>query len=122
MEDASPDELIVDCEDSSSSDTNDAILAYFARMSNHYLCLASAFSGSFGPSRHSMKYPIIADIGVRCHMFQEKEFFSSITPSSGSVLLGDRKTRLQIECFGMVQCYIDNIFLLLYQIFAVFQP
>ncbi len=57
MEDASPDELIVDCEDSSSNDTNDAILAYFARMSNHYLCLASAFSGSFGPSRHSMKYP-----------------------------------------------------------------
>ena len=89
MEDASPDELIVDCEDSSSNDTNDTILAYFSRISNHYLHLASASSGSFGPSRHSLKYPIIADSGVSCYMFKEKEFFSSITPSSGSVLLGD---------------------------------
>lgn len=74
FEDASPNELIVDCDDSSSNDTNDAILAYFARMSNHYLRLASASSGSFGPSRHSMKYPIITDSGASCHMFKEKEF------------------------------------------------
>jgi hypothetical protein len=108
FEDASPDELIVDFDDSSSNDTNDAILAYFARMSNHYLRLASASSGSFGPSRHSMKYPIIADSGASCHMFKEKEFFSYITPSSGSILLGDVKTTLQIEGLGTVQCYIDN--------------
>jgi len=41
-------------------------------------------------------------------MFKEQEFFSSLTPSNGSVLLGDGKTRLQIEGVGTVQCWIDN--------------
>jgi hypothetical protein len=108
FEDVSSEELIVDYEDSSLNDTNDAILAYFARMSNHYLRLANTSSLPNGSSRHLMKFPIIADSGASCHMFKEKEFFRSLTPSNGSVLLGDGKTRLQIEGVGTVQCMIDN--------------
>jgi hypothetical protein len=68
FEDASSEELIAEYEDNSSNDTNDDILAYFARMSNHYLRLTNILSPSSGTSRHLMKYPIIADSGASCHI------------------------------------------------------
>jgi len=49
-----------------------------------------------------MKYPIIADSGANYHMFKEREFFSNITPTSGTVLLGDGKTRILIEGVAML--------------------
>jgi len=107
IDDVPEDELLdEECEDN-SNDTNEAVLAYFARMSNHYLRLANV-SSSTGPSRHPMQYPIIADSGASHHMFKEKEFFTFLQPTSGSVLLGDGKTRLSIQGIGTVQCYIDK--------------
>jgi len=47
-------------------------VAYFSRMSNHYLRLAKA---SPHLPIHPMKYPIIADSGANYHMFKEKDFF-----------------------------------------------
>jgi hypothetical protein len=43
-----------------------------------------------------MAYPIIADSGANYHMFKEIEFFDSLTPTTGNVILGDGKTSLSI--------------------------
>jgi hypothetical protein len=50
-----------------SNDTNEVDLLYFARMTNHYLCLVKASKGT--NIRHSVKYPVIADSGANFHMF-----------------------------------------------------
>jgi len=69
-----------------SNDTNDAELFYFVRVRNHYLRLMRSSSPIH--SRHEMQYPIIADSGANFHMFREREFFESLNPSSGRVILG----------------------------------
>jgi hypothetical protein len=103
-----PDESFVDLFDSPSNDGNDDVLAYFARMSHHYLHLAKASLSTDGSGRHPMQYPIIADSGANYHMFKEKEFFGDIRPTKGSVLLGDGKTSINIKGVGTLQCMIDG--------------
>jgi hypothetical protein len=83
-------------------------------MTYHYLRLAkattiSAVSGE-NSSRHPMKYPVIADSGANYHMFKEREFFATLTPTQGTVLLGDGKSRIDIKGVGTDHCYIDNHF------------
>jgi hypothetical protein len=53
-----------------------------------------------------MQYPIIADSGANFHMFREREFFESLTPASGRVILGDGTTTLDIMGVGTVRCMI----------------
>lgn len=53
-----------------------------------------------------MRYPIIADSGANFHMFKEPEFFLSLQPASGSVILDDGQTRLDIKGIGAVKCVI----------------
>jgi hypothetical protein len=43
-----------------SNDTNEADLLYFARVSNHYLCLVKAAPGQDLLSHHQVKFPVIA--------------------------------------------------------------
>jgi hypothetical protein len=59
-------------------------------------------------SRHDRSYPVIADIGANCHMFKEREFFSSLMPTTGKVLLGDGKTSLTIQGIGTVTCKLGQ--------------
>jgi hypothetical protein len=80
-------------------------VAYFSRMSNHYLRLAKA---SPHLPIHPMKYPIIADSGANYHMFKEKDFFSSLQPTSGTVLLGNGKSVINIEGVGTVKFYLGS--------------
>jgi hypothetical protein len=96
-----------DCVDSIYNDTNEADLLYFVHVSNHYLCLVrnSMLSSSL---RHPMKFLIIADSGASYHMFKEKDFFESITPTTGSVFLGDGKTSLNMRGVGTVKCKVGN--------------
>lgn len=94
----------------SSNDTKEVSLHYFARLSNHYLRLVKSSPTLDIRTRHSMQYPVIADSGANFHMFWEKEFFESMSPASGTVLLGDGQTSLRIEGVGVVKCRIgDNI-------------
>jgi hypothetical protein len=72
FEDAAMEEPVFDSEDNITNDTNDDVLAYFTRMSNHYLWLARAYPISTSVSRHPMKYPITADSGANHHMFKER--------------------------------------------------
>jgi len=96
-----------DCVDSIYNDTNEADLLYFVHVSNHYLCLVrnSMLSSSL---RHPMKFLIIADSGASYHMFKEKDFFESITPTTGSGFLGDGKTSLNMQGVGTVKCKVGN--------------
>jgi hypothetical protein len=50
-----------------------------------------------------MQYPIIADSGANYHMFRDPVFFDYITPATGSVILGDGKTALDIQGIGTVK-------------------
>jgi hypothetical protein len=92
------------------NDTNQDVLNYFARVTNHYLRLArsSAVSNLREIPRHTRKYPIIADSGANWHMFKEKEFFTSLNPSQGHVVLGDGKMSLSIHGIGTVTCKIGQ--------------
>jgi len=92
------------------NDTNQDVLKYFARVTNHYLHLARSSTISNLPEspRHTRKYPIIADSGAHWHMFKEKEFFTSLNPSQGHVVLGDGKTSLSIHGIGTVTCRIGQ--------------
>ncbi len=90
-----------------SNDTNEDELFYFSHIKNHYLCLVKS-SGCDNNSRHPMKFPIIADSGANHHMFKGREFFSKITPMQGQVILGDGKTKLQIQGIGTVRCLIGD--------------
>jgi len=85
-----------------SNDTNEEELFYFTRIKNHYLHLVKSSSSS----RHSMDYPIIVDSGANYHMFREKEFFTSLVPTQGKVVLGDGKTTLDIHGIGQIKCMI----------------
>ncbi len=88
--------------DTTSNDTNEEDLNYFARLTNHYLRLVKSSPDKSTLSRHSMKYPVIADSGANFHMFKESEFFEDIQPFSGQVNLGDEKTKVAIQGIGMV--------------------
>jgi hypothetical protein len=55
-----------------------------------------------------MAYPIIADSGANYHMFKEIEFFDSLTPTTGNVILGDGKTSLSIQGIGTVKMKIEE--------------
>jgi hypothetical protein len=91
-----------------SNDTSKIDLYYFARIKNHYLRLVRSLAPVSMSSRHTMKFPIIADSGANHHMFKEKVFFSSMTPRQGQVVLGDGKTRLKIQGIGTVNCVIEG--------------
>jgi hypothetical protein len=41
-------------------------------------------------------------------MLPEREFFTSLAPAQGQVILGDGKTTLSICGFGMVTCMVDD--------------
>jgi hypothetical protein len=63
-----------------------------------------------------MPYPNIADSGANFHMFCALEFFKSLTPMSGKVILGDGKTSLEIKGvdtiklrFGDDTLLVDNV-------------
>jgi len=92
----------------SHNDTNESDLLYFARVSKHYLRLVKNDSFRNDPPRHLMKYPIIIDSGANFHMFRDREFFTSMLPASGRVILGDGKTSLPILGVGIVQCVIGS--------------
>jgi hypothetical protein len=114
---AQPDDpLLIDDDISSSNDTNEESLYYFARISNHYLRLVNSSHGATALPRHNMPFPVIADSGANYHMFNAKEYFTSIIPSSGNVILGDGKTSLTIKGVGTVQCQVGNQVLLLHNV------
>jgi hypothetical protein len=46
---------------------------------------------------------IIAESGVNYHMFKEKDFFDTLHPWCGTVLLGDGKTVSDIKGVGIVK-------------------
>jgi hypothetical protein len=102
VKEAIPEESIEELDDSEAmidsehNDTNDSDLFYFARMTNHYLRLAKSSSIKPIQGRHTMEFPIIADSGANFHMFKEIEFFETLTPAKGKVILGDGTTTLNI--------------------------
>jgi hypothetical protein len=91
-----------------NNDTSEIDLYYFARIKNHYLRLVQSSEPVSAPSRHKMKFPVVADSGANHHMFKEKDFFSSITPMQGQVILGDGKARLKIQGIGTINCLVDG--------------
>jgi len=96
------DELFEDVSDSVTdvpiNDTNQEVLHYFSRMTNHYLRLVRNISTAC--PRHNTRFPIIADSGANLHLFKEKEFFTSLRPAHGQVILGDGSTTLDIHGIG----------------------
>jgi hypothetical protein len=105
-EDAVTDEPSNSMSEEPCNDTSDASLHYFARVRNHYLRLVK--SSSPVHIRHTMQYPIIVDNGANFHMFCALDFFESITPMSGKVILGDGKTTLDIHGIGTVKLCFGN--------------
>jgi len=99
-------ESIEDSPEELGNDTNEDSLHYFARITKHYLRLVKS-SNSTSP-RHEMKFPIIADSGANYHMFKELEFFETLVPATGKVILGDGKTSLAIQGIGTIKLKIDG--------------
>jgi hypothetical protein len=88
------------------NDTNEADSFYFARLKNHYLHLAKNIEST--PSRHDMRYRIIADSGANFYMFKEAAFFEFIIPATSSVTLGDGTTKIPIKVIGTIRCNIGS--------------
>jgi len=88
--------------DPPDNDTNEADLIYFMRMTKHYLHLVNSKESS--TVRHRMKFPIIADSGANFHMFKDLEFFDTMAPATGHVILGYGTTKLAIKGIGTVKC------------------
>jgi hypothetical protein len=88
------------------NDTNDAVLNYFSCVTKHYLQLVKSTPDLI--TRHSMAFPIIADSGANFHMFHDRTFFTSLTPTTGKVILGDGKTMLNIHGIGTIPMKIDD--------------
>jgi hypothetical protein len=82
------------------NDTNEAVLNYFTCVTKHYLRLVKSTPDI--TTRHLMCFLIIADSGANFHMFKDKEFFTSITPATGNVILGDGRTKLTIQGIGTI--------------------
>jgi len=91
-------------DDELDNDTKDDVLNYFSLVTKNYLCLVKTISDL--ARRHNTQYPIIADSGANFHMFREKEFFESIQPATGHVVLGDGKTTVPIQGIGTVKMKI----------------
>jgi hypothetical protein len=96
--------------DTTGNDTNEASLMFFSRISKCYLRIVKS-SSRITPVRHEMSYPVIADSGANYHRFKDREFFISMTPAKGTILLGDGKTTLDIKGVGTVRCKIDDFIL-----------
>jgi hypothetical protein len=92
--------------DPPDNDTNEADLIYFMRMTKHYLRLVNSKESS--TVRHRMKFPIIADSGANFHMFKDLEFFDTMAPATGHVILGDGTTKLAIKGIGTIKCKIGS--------------
>ena len=90
------------------NNTNKESLLYFAQITNHYLCLVKTSSSTLTTIWHPMFFPVIADSGANYHIFKEKEFFETILPASGTVLLGDGKTTLSIKGVGTIKYKIGD--------------
>jgi len=102
------DENEVSSEDDIHNDTNEEVLSYFSRVTRHYLRLVKMKPDLI--TRHNMEYPIIADSGANFHMFRDREFFRTLHPATGQVILGDGKTTLPIQGVGTIQLRIgENI-------------
>jgi hypothetical protein len=95
--------------DITANDTNEDDLPYFARMTNHFLRLVKSSPDTMA-SRHSVQFPIIADSGANYHMFRDLEFFESISPASGDVILGDGVTQLKIQGVELLSVELVKIF------------
>jgi hypothetical protein len=108
FEDAVAEDTVAMLPESSSNDTNDDVLYYFSCMTNHYLRLVKVSPHLTATSRHNMRYPIIADSGANFHMFKEREFFDTLHPANGQVILGDGKTELSIKGVGTIKCKIGD--------------
>jgi len=101
------------CPESLDNDTNVADLFYFARVTNHYLRLVRSSPDNRTLERHSMKFPIITDSSANFHMLKEREFFTTLSPAMGHVILGDGKTSLNILGVGTVKCIVDDHLLII---------
>jgi hypothetical protein len=108
FEDAVDEDSKDESSDIPSNDTNEVDLLYFARISNHYLRLVKNSFLKVSTTRHHREFPIIIDSGANFHMFKHKEFFVSLLPATGRVILGDGQKSLPICGVGTVKCYIDN--------------
>jgi hypothetical protein len=75
FDDAVPDNVLDDCADESTNDTNEDELLYFARVTNHYLHLVKASTSGYPSSRHAMQYPIILQIVVQTIICSKKRSF-----------------------------------------------
>jgi len=95
-----------DVSNEDDNDTNDDVLNYFSIVSKHYLRLIKSTPDLI--TRHSMWFPIIADSGTNFHMFRDREFFESIHPFSGKVILGDGRTTLNIQGIGKINLKIGD--------------
>jgi hypothetical protein len=91
-----------------TNDTNESDLLYFVRVSKHYLRLVRNDNCMHDNSRHSMLYPIIIDSSANFHMFRDRDFFTTLSPATGKVILGDGKTSLPILGVGTVTCTIGS--------------
>jgi hypothetical protein len=56
----------------------------------------------------NVKFPIIADSGANFHMFRDIEFFESLSPVTGNVILGDGKTSVPIHGIAVIRLCIDG--------------
>jgi hypothetical protein len=74
-------------------------LLYFARLSKHYLRLVKNPSES-SQSRHTMTFLVIAD--------RDRQFFSTLSPATGNVILSDGKTTVSILGVGTVLCTVNG--------------
>jgi hypothetical protein len=55
-----------------------------------------------------VKFPIIADSGANFHMFRDIEFFETLAPVAGNVILGDGKTSVPIQGVGSIRLCLDG--------------
>jgi hypothetical protein len=90
------------------NDTNKEALLYFDRISKHYLRLVKSSSEPSSTPRHDRIYLVIADSGANYHMFRDKIFFTTLTPASGNVILGDGTTSVPIQGVGTVMCKVGS--------------
>ena len=108
FEDAIDEDSKDECLDETANDTNEVDLLYFARVSKHYLRLVKNDLLKSPSSRHLIDFPIIIDSGTNFHMFKHREFFTSLLPATGRVILGDGQTSLHIQGVGTIKCYIGS--------------
>ncbi len=90
------------------NDTNEDALLYFERLTKHYLRVVKNNPSPTHINHHAIQFPVIANSGANFHMFRDKEFFESISPASGNVILGVGVTTVPIQGVGTVKCKIGE--------------